>query len=520
MPDLRYTFEGCILDCGRGTLTAETSEVMLRPKSLEVLLVLIENAGRLVSRDDLLNAVWPGVTVTEESLTQCVSEVRNALGEPGQRIIKTVPKRGYVFAVPVQREQRSGHDAVAPSGPAFRILDGPSIAVLPFANLSGDPGQEYLSDGITEDVINGLSYFSDLAVIARSSSFSYKGRAIDVREVGQQLGVRYVVEGSVRRMGDRLRITAELADAQSGVRRWAERFDRALGDIFAVQDEITHAIVRIVVAHLGNAEGERISRKPASSWTAYDLLMRGDQALRTYELSWAANHLLYEARAHFTEAHKADPDSARICAMLGHTYVRAFSDPTDPELGNMDVLNQGHELISKAVRLDPNEPLARALLGWTFIWMRESDAAVQEYETALALNPNFCDPRFAGALVYAGAPLRALDVVQAHVRLDPFHPPYVHAHRGHALYVLKRYAEAVTPLRECIRRGPQVLLGHVLLAATLVRLGQRAEAREIIAGVLSRAPKLTIARWRAPTLYRNPQDCEHMIEALREAGYS
>jgi adenylate cyclase len=518
MPDLRYTFEGCILDCGRGTLTAETGEIALRPKSLEVLRFLIENAGRLVSRDDLLSAVWPGVTVTEESLTQCVSEVRYALGEPGQRIIKTVPKRGYVFAVPVNSEGRGGRDAFATPHSASRVLDDPSIAVLPFANLSGDLSQEYLSDGITEDIINGLSYFSDLAVIARSSSFSYKGRAIDVREVGQQLGVRYIVEGSVRRMGDRIRITAELVDAQSGVRRWAERFDRALGDIFAIQDEITHSIVRIVVAHLGNAEGERVSRKPPSSWTAYDLLMRGDQALQTYEQSWVPSHL-YEARRHFEEAHKSDPDNARICAMLGHTYVRAYSDPADPELGNLDLLHQGHELISKAVRLQPNEPLARSLLGWTFIWMRQPDAAVREYEAALALNPNFGDPRFAGALVYAGAPLRALDVVQAHVRLDPFHPPYVHGFRGHALYMLKRYAEAVTPLRECIRRGPQVLVGHVWLAATLARLGQRTEAREIIAEVLKQAPKMA-TRWGAPTLYRNPQDCEHMREGLREAGFS
>ena len=165
-------------------------------------------------------------------------------------------------------ERDGGREEDAPgAGPGLAstlppLLDGPSVAVLPFANLSGDASQEYLSDGITEDVINGLSYFSDLAVIARSSSFSYKGRAIEVREVGQQLGVRYVVEGSVRRIGDRIRITAQLVDARSGVRRWGERFDRELGDIFAVLDEITCSIVGIVVAHLGNAEGERISRKP------------------------------------------------------------------------------------------------------------------------------------------------------------------------------------------------------------------------------------------------------------------
>jgi adenylate cyclase len=321
MPDQRYTFERWTLDCGRGTLTAETGDIALRPKSFEVLRYLIENAGRLVSRDDLLNAVWPGVTVTEESLTQCVSEVRNALDEPGQRIIKTVPKRGYVFAVPVNSEHH-GERQVAVSPPlASRALDDPSIAVLPFANLSGDASQEYLSDGITEDIINGLSYFSNLSVIARSSSFSYKGRAIDVREVGRQLGVRYIVEGSVRRMGDRIRITADLVDAQSGVRRWAERFDRELGDIFAIQDGITHSIVRIVVAHLGNAEGERVSRKLPNSWTAYDLLMQGEQALQAYEQSWEPSQL-YEARRHFAEAHKSDPGDARICALTG-TYLRS-----------------------------------------------------------------------------------------------------------------------------------------------------------------------------------------------------
>ncbi len=531
-----YAFERWTLDCGCGVLKSENRDVPLRPKSFEVLRFMIENAGRLVSRDDVLSAVWPGVTVTEDSLTQCVSEVRQALGDPGQRILKTVPKRGYIFAVPVGAAGRSEHNLIrAPSeigqpnslpgaGPGLAstlppLLDGPSVAVLPFANLSGDASQEYLSDGITEDVINGLSYFSDLAVIARSSSFSYKGRAIEVREVGQQLGVRYVVEGSVRRIGDRIRITAQLVNARSGVRRWGERFDRELGDIFAVLDEITCSIVGIVVAHLGNAEGERISRKPPSSWTAYDLLMRGDQSLRMLEQSYERDHL-YAAQRHFADARKVDPDNARICAMLGYTYVRAQNHVDAPELGNLEVLKQGFELISQAVHIDPNEPSARALLGWAFVWMHEPDAAVRQYETALSLNPNFWDWTFPNALVYAGAPARALDLLQAHVRLDPFHPPMVHATQGHALYTLKRYAEAVGPLRESIRRGPHVLLGHLWLAATLVRIGQPAEARDLIAEVLRRAPRMTQARWRAPSLYRNPEDAAHMADALREAGFA
>jgi adenylate cyclase len=518
MPDRCYVFEKWVLDCGRGTLTAPTGDVALRLKSFEVLQFLIENVGRLVSRDDLINAVWPDVTVGEESLTQCVSEVRNALDDPAQRIIKTVPKRGYLFAIPVDSDKHGEAIATATPDQVSGLLNDPSIAVLPFANLSGDTSQEYLSDGITEDIINGLSHFANLSVIARSSSFSYKGRATDVRDIGRQLGVRYVVEGSVRRVGDRIRITTQLVNAQSGTQRWAERFDRELGDIFAIQDEITQSIVRIVVAHLGNAELQRVSRKLPSSWTAYDLLMQGTQALRIYEQSWAPDHL-YEARRHFAAAQTSDPRDARICAMLGHTYARAQADPAIPELGDPDVLKQGYELASGAVALDPNLPLARALLGWTLQWMHEPDAAVREYDKAQALNSNFWDWRFPNVLVYAGAASRALDVIESHVRLDPFHPPHVHAFQGHALYMLKRYDEAVAPFRESFRRGPQVLLAHVWLAATLIRLGQRAEAREIIAEVLRRAPRMA-KRWRAPSLYRNSRDSEDMIEALREAGFS
>src|SRR6267378_4049647 len=352
-----FRFEGFTLDVTRGCVRSGEQELELRPKSFEVLRFLVQNADRLVSKDELMEALWPGVFVTEDSLSRCISDVRIALGDAQQRIIKTVPRRGYLFGVPVSSREEASLPASAP-----QLLDGASVAVLPFANLSGDMSQEYLSDGITEDIIDGLSYFSDLSVIARHSSFRYKGQAVDVREVGEQLGVRYIVEGSARRFGERIRITAQLVDAQSGVRRWAERFDRALGDVFAVQDEITQSIVRIVVAHLGNAEGERVSRKAPSSWTAYDLLMQGDQALRAYEQSWAPNHL-YEARRHFAEAHKIDPSNARICAMLGHTFVRAYADPKVQNLGDPDVLKQGYELVSEAVGLDSNLPSARAHLG-------------------------------------------------------------------------------------------------------------------------------------------------------------
>lgn len=517
MPRQRYTFNGWALDCERGTLIGDSGDVALRPKSFDVLRFLVENAGRLVSRDEVLDTIWRGMTVTEESLTQCVSELRQALGDSDQRLIKTVPKRGYLFAGTVNVERHGTADPRLMPGAGPRMLDGPSVAVLPFANLSGDVAQEYLSDGITEDIISGLSYFSDLSVIARSSSFSYKGRAVDVRDIGQQLGVRYVVEGSVRRSGDQIRITAQLIDSQSGVRLWAKRFDQELGDIFAAQDEITESIVRIVVAHLGNAEGLRVSRKVPRSWTAYDLLKQGDQAFQTLEQTWLPHHL-YKAHQLYAEAHKADPDNALICAKLALTFVRSHADPTADDCGNQNPLKHGHDMANRAVSLDPNLPYARARLGWAYFWMKQSDAAIAEFEKAAELNPNFSDVHFAAVLNFAGVPTRALDLLQKQIRLDPFHPSQVHAVQGHALYLLNRYAEAETPLREYIRRSPHGVLGHIWLAATLVQLDRTSEAKTIVAEFKARLPAPSLKRWTLFSLYRNRHNFDHMTDALRVAG--
>jgi adenylate cyclase len=521
----RYTFDRWTLDCARGTLIGDAGDIFLRPKSFEVLRYLIENAGRLVSREDVLGTVWADVIVSEESLTQCVSEVRQALGDSDQRVIKTVPRRGYLFAIAVDgggaanhgSPREIAHEVALPTRPGHHMIEGPSIAVLPFANLSGDPSQDYLSDGITEDVISGLSRFSDLSVIARNSSFSYKGRSVDVREVGDQLGVRYLVEGSVRRFDERIRITAQLVDAQSGVQRWGERFDRALGDVFSVQDEITQSIVAIVVAHLGNAEVERVSRKPAGSWTAYDLTLRGDQAQTLAEQYWDAKYV-YEARRLYSEALRIDPENSKICAKLGHTYVRAYADPTSPDLGRPNDLAHGVDLARRAVGYDPNMPLARAQLGWAYAWMRQPDAAIAEFEKALALNSSFVDYRFPLILTFAGEPEKALDVARDYVRLDPFYGSMLPVIRGIALYMQERYPEALTALRECRGRAPHVP-GQAVLAATLHNLGQHNEAKAVVADILKRLPHLTSARWPMSSVFLNSRDAERLFEPLRKSGF-
>lgn len=516
-----FEFEGFTLDLGRGALRARDRDIKLRPKSFELLRYLVERSGQLVSKDELTRVLWPNTFVGDDSLARCISDIRMALNDDAQRIIKTVPKRGYLFAATLIKPAliaESLQSSAEMARPRRAALEGASIVVLPFANLSDDPSQDYLSDGITEDIINSLSVFTDLAVIARNSSFSYKGKAIDARTIGGQLGVRYLVEGSVRRFGDRIRINAQLVDAHSGVQRWAERFDRALGDIFQLQDEITQSVVHIVVAHVSRAERERVAQKPPSSWTAYDLTLQGDQAMRTYVRSWSAPDL-YQARKHFLEALKADTENAAIHAKLAGTYIRAYSEPDDPDYGKPNVLKTGYDLARKAVSIDPNLPLTRAQLGWALSWMCQPDEAIEEFDRAFALNPNFSDIRFPAVLVYAGECQRALDAVAAHVRLDPFHPAFMYAFKGHALYMLRRYAEAVEPLLESIRRAPRVWLAHVWLTATYIRLGRRDEARAIAADVLARSPNMSADKWPALALYKRAVDADHMIEALREAGF-
>src|SRR5215475_4652236 len=244
-----FQFDGFTLDIARNSLRAADREIALRRKSFELLRYLVENPDRLVTKEELLKAIWPNVIVTDEVLTQCVSEVRQATGDSKQTIIVTVPRRGYRFAASVLRVATSaavpqpfppyppphaweGREGAASAGfesgtrSQSPLLDRPSVAVLPLTNLSGDPEQNYFSDGITEDITTELSRFSELLVIARNSAFQYKSKAVDVRQVGRELGARYILEGSVRRTGERIRITAQLVDAVSGDHRWAERYDR------------------------------------------------------------------------------------------------------------------------------------------------------------------------------------------------------------------------------------------------------------------------------------------------------
>ena len=521
-----FQFGDYTLDIAQGCLRTADREVDLRPKSFEVLRCLVENVGRLVTKDELIKAVWPNVIVTDKSLARCISEVRQAIADSDQKIIKTVPRRGYRFSSPVSQQPVNANTAtVAATSPTTGtntgfesgITDRASIAVLPFANLSGDPRQEYFSDGITEDIITELSRFSELAVIARNSTFQYKGKALDVRDVGRQLGVRYVLEGSIRRAGDRMRISAQLIDAASGAHLWAERYDREVSDVFAVQDEVTRAIVTVLSGYVNMAEAERALLKPPAAWEAYDYYLQGTRA---YWLGFTESSVAstYEARRLLEKSLSIDPNYARAYAILARSYVATYLEPRDGDYLLAAGLERAHEFARKAVQLDGGLPEAHAQFGWVLLFQKRHEAAIAEYERAISLNPNFTDTSFGLCLMFGGEPGRARDILQANLRLDPFQNASRLGYIGHAHYMLNRYPEAIPPLRECAWRMPNFRIVKLWLAAAYAQVGQLAEARAAAGEVRCIEPGFTIDRWKATAVYKNQEDAEHLFDGLRKAG--
>jgi len=399
--------------------------------------------------------------------------------------------------------------------PALSLPEKPSIAVLPFTNLSGDPKEDYFSDGITEDIITELSRFSELFVIARNSSFTYKGKAVDVRQVGRELGVRYVLEGSIRRAGDRVRITAQLIDAATGAHRWAERYDRELKDVFAVQDEVARKIVTILAAHIIKAETARVLLKPPATWEAYDYYLQAAAVFNTF-LSTREAKAIHTVRDLLQRCISKDAHYSRAYALLSYSYLVLAINPVDENFLKDAVFSSARRYATKALQLDPYSPYAHAQLGNVLTWQRQHDEAIAAFERAIALNPNFSDRRFGEALIFAGEFERAIDVIEGHMRLNPFYPPSAPGFLGFAYYMLQRYPEAVMRLRECISRAPRFLLARSALAATYARMDQLGEARAEMAEALRVGPGFAVAATRF--LFKHSKDGEHYYEGLRKAG--
>jgi adenylate cyclase len=520
---------GYRLDLGRGCLLgADGAEVPLRRKAFEVLRHLAENAGRLVGRGELMQAVWPGVYVNDDSASQCVAEVRRALGDEGRRLLRTLPGRGYILeasvgaAAPDDAAPRAVHratsDAVAApdfSSPHPPLPDRPSLVVLPFANLGGDLEQEYFADGITEELTTALSRVRWFFVIGRGSAFVFKGRAVDLREVGRQLGVRYVLEGSVRTVGGRVRIACQLAETDTGHQVWAERFDGEAADIFSLQDRVAEAVAGAVEPNVRGAEIARARTKKTEDLRAYDLYLRAHP--HHYAMTREGNDA---ALALLRQAVELDPGFGRAKALASFCHViRAFqgwAGPHDPA--------DGVRLAREALAADRDDPTILQLAARTLVILdRDRGAALAMIQRALSLNPNSADAHQAAGYIYyfLGNGAAAVAHFERALRLSPLDPemPYMLSGLGHAHLVAGRPEEALAAGEQAVRERPDWGPAHRVVVTALAFLGRRAEAEAAVLRAQKLAPaSARVFADRTRALYADQAYAEARIRAMRDVG--
>jgi TolB-like protein/Flp pilus assembly protein TadD len=476
-----YRFETFVLEPVQRRLLRGGAEIGLRPKTLETLVCLVERRGEAVSRDTLLSVVWPDVHVSDEVLTHCIAEVRQALGDDVRRprFVKTLPKLGYRFIAPVVPVAEGGAAAEGtPPGPLPSALlshappPPTAIVVLPFVNLSGDPDNEYLCDGLAEELINTLTKSGSLQVVAHSSSFSFKGRDLDARDIGRQLNVGMILEGSVRRTGSRIRVSAQLIDAASGYHVWAEQYDRTLGDLFAIQDEMAQAVFASLRASLpGDTCVPRV-KAATSSVDAYVLYLQG-------RACWHQRYGGYLNRAMecFGQAIARDPGFAPaymgLADSLSTLGIWAAVAPHD-------CFPKAATLANTALALDPDLADAhgsRALIRMFWDW--EWEEALLDCRRGLALNPGSATIRLylGHGLSLLGRMDEAVAEMQRAQALDPI-SPICSANLGFTYYLAHRHAEAIGELRRVLTRAPQNGLALFYLGWALIEVGQHDDALE------------------------------------------
>jgi adenylate cyclase len=483
------------------------------------------NLGDVIVEGERLYGDGVNIAARLESLAEpggiCISgtaydHVENKLAltydYQGEQPVKNIAKPVRVYRVQLHLihppiPTQSGEQPVL-----LPLPDKPSLAVLPFTNLSSDPEQEYFSDGITEDLITELSRLSGLFVIARHSTFTYKEKAVKVQEVSRELGVRYVLEGSVRKIGERVRITAQLVNATTGHHLWAERYDRPLQDIFALQDEIVQKIVTTLKLQLSLWEQGHLVRKTTDNLEAYDFYLRGVEYF--YRSTQETNA---QARQMFEQALALDPQYAETYARLGWNYSMGWTsqwsqDPQD--------LEQAFELVQKALARDPFLPLAHRVLGWVSLWRKQYAQAIAAAKRAVALAPNDAEgyARLGEILNFAGRPEEAIRMVEKAMRLNPRSPAVYLFYLGHAYCLTGRYEEAIAVLKGGLPRNPDFLPTHIYLAAIYSELGREAEARTEVAEVIRLSPPFSLEVHGQKLPYKDPAILERHIAALRKAG--
>ena len=568
-----YKFSGYTLDLNRGCLREADREIRLRPKTFEVLTYFVSHAGRLLSKDELMDAVWAGITVTEDSLVQCVKEIRRAIGDSAQESIKTIPGRGYIFDLAVSTSAPTPQDETTIAAPtkaapdpnpawprliraidwrlvaagigvlvllsgigwwlrASAPLEGSttaaaptrlSIVVLPFANLSGDPTQDYFADGVTDNLTTDLStHISGLFVIARNTAFTFKGKNVDVQQLGRDLGVHYVLEGSVQRSEDQVRVNAQLIDAQSGAHLWAERFQEERRELFALEDRITGRIANTLGIQLVQAAA-RGTDASKSEPNAADLVMQGRALMSLPE----SRENVDQAATLFRQAIAADDRSVEANVGLATALTAVllnFYGELGPERD--DLLRGANEAADRALTLDPGAPSAHEIKGEILRSEHKNLESTHEFEITIAHDPNSASAydNLGAAMYRLGQPEKAIPLIEKALRLSPRDNALsiFEWHLGTAYMFLHDYDRATEHFLKARAANPQFQWLFFHLAGAYALKGDDETARAYLADALKWRPKATMKGMRAVRESDNPEYLrmreETLITGLRRAG--
>lgn len=513
------------LDGGRRELRRRSELVAVEPQVFDLLEFLIANRDRVVSADELIEVVWHGRIVSEATVTTRMNAVRRALGDSGERqqYVRTIARKGYRFVGEVREENPVQEDRAASKKTDAELShhllppNKPSIAVLPFTNMSGDPEQEYFADGITEDLITALSQFRWLFVIARNSCFAFKGRAIDSKQVGRDLGVRYLLEGSIRKAGNRVRITGQLIEASSGKNLWADRFDGAFEDVFDLQDKVTTSVVGAIAPKLERTEIERAKRKSTENLDAYDYYLRGMASLHQ-----GNEESIEEALAMFRRAIEYDPQFASAYAMAAWCYdLRKWNAQTKNTEAEA---KEAEKLARQAVVLGKDDAIALCAAGFALAHVvGDIEFGAVCVDRALALNPNLATAWNIGGWLSAclGETDEAIDRLARAERLNPIDifPLFpTQSALSWAHFIAGRYEQAYLTGKNGVQERPNSPPLIRLLAASCAMTGRLDEARKAIANLRQLIPAFRVSNVRDITFTRRPEDLIRYADALRKAG--
>jgi TolB-like protein/Flp pilus assembly protein TadD len=517
-----FHFDQFLLDTDRRELSGGDGAVVhVEPQVFDLLLHLAQNANRVVSKDELIERVWNGRAVSDAALNSRINAARRAIGDSGERqaIIRTVQRRGFLLAAEVWTGARGAaaatrqHARSEGTPPGLALPDKPSIAVMPFENLSGDPAQDYFADGMVEDIITGLSRIKWLFVIARNSTFTYKGQPADVQRVGRELGVRYVLVGSVRKADERVRIGAQLVEAASGIDLWAQRYDGRLGDIFALQDEITLSVVGAIEPSLRDAEIERVRRRRPDSLDAYDLVLRALPHVYAAMPEEAARAVPLLERALALEA-----DYAGAHGLLAWCDQFLFLRAGFRETDRIAAIRHARAAVSHG-----RDDATAMALGAFVIGLVEHDqvAAREAFERALALSPSCAFALFLGGifLAWTGEAERAIGWAERALRVSPVDRLAFGGHQAVAVgnFTVGRYEEAATAARRAVLSNPGFSVTQSVLAAALAKLGRTAEAKVAARQVLVLQPSFSSSGY-CNAVGITPALAATLMDAWHQAG--